>query len=215
MSDVRGQLAKLMQSTIMDAENWTYEAVRPLPVLPMWTKGQHVISDCSKGVQMLCRWAGAPDPMDNGFGPYGNSQTIWLVLRHLDTVEELEVGDIVTFGVDGQDHAAMVMEAGSDPLLWSDGHQGAPNAYRLSDDHRPHQFCKLPVITSPPSPGDNLRAMTGFYSWVAWRLGEGPWKLRGKANRTVRPNVPTVIPADWWRRYVQFLARRKKSLSAT
>ena len=71
-------------------------------------------------------------------------------------------------------------------------------------------LCKLPIVDPPMTPQDKLRAMTGFYSWVAWRLGEGPWKHYGELNKTVRPDVPKRISAQWWVRYRQFLANRHK-----
>lgn len=208
--DIRAALAKLMTATLADAANWTYAEVRPLEVPPSWKKGQKVTADCSKASQYLAKWAGAPDPMDNGFGPYGNSQTIWLALHHVDTAAALEVGDPVTFGQDGDQHAAMVMTPGADPLLWSFGHQGAPNTYRLSQDGRPAQFCKLPIIAPPPTPQDKLRAASGWFAWMKWALGEGEWKRYGKSNRSVRPAVPRVIPLSWWKRRAAFLLRRKR-----
>ncbi len=214
LAPARQRLLTLMQATIADEQanhSWTYAEVRPLatPVRP-WKPKMKVRGDCSKGVQWLAWWAKAPDPMQNGFGPYGNSQTIWSVLHPVDTPAELEVGDLVTFGYNGNKHAAMVMEPGPDPLLWSFGHQGAPDAYRLSQDKRPHQLRKLPVPDPPPSPQEKLRAMTGWFSWVAWRLGEGPWKPYGALSKAVRPAVPKLIPPLWWGRLAQFLADRKK-----
>lgn len=213
LAPARQRLVDLMNRTLQDEafyHDWTYRAVRPMPVPRSWTRGQKVVGDCSKGVQYLCRWAGAPDPMANGWSDWGNSQTIWITLAHVWAPEELEPGDIVVFGQDGQDHAAMVLLAGVDPLLWSFGRQGSPDTYRLSQDLRPKTYCKLPIADPPPTPQEKLRAMTGFYSWVAWKLGEGPWKKYGKANKTVRPNVPRRIPLNWWKRLVLFLANRKK-----
>jgi len=206
----RQKLKDLMEATLEDHNNWTYAFVRPLSVPSAWHKGQKVRADCSKAVQYLCRWAGVRDPMDNGYADWGNSQTLWLKLRHVSKPGQLEVGDVVTFGHDGEDHAAMVLEAGNDPLLWSFGHQGAPNTYRLSQDRREKQYLKLelpPIVTPEVS---KLRARKGWFAWVAWRLGEGDWKHFGKSNKTVRPNVPRVIPPNWWHRYAKFLLRRKK-----
>lgn len=211
--DIRGELATLMKATLADEQaqhDWTYLAVRPCFVPPSWQPGQKVSGDCSKGVQFLCRWASAPDPMGNSFSLYGNSQTIWLTLQHLPSAADLLVGDIVTFGHDGDEHAAMVLESGLDPVMWGFGHQGAPDSNPLSFDHREKQFLRLPVPKYVPTPEDKLRAKTGYFSWVAWKLGEGDWKHYGDANPTVRPDVPSVIPPSWWKRYVTFLANRKK-----
>jgi hypothetical protein len=221
LAPARQRLVEIMRATLADEHarhDWTYRAVRPLYVPHTWVPGQRVTSDCSKGVQYLCRWADAPDPMQNGFGPAGNSQTIWLRLHHVLSAGELEPGDPVIFGYDGRDHAAMALEAGPDPLLWSDGHQGAPNTYRLSQDHRLKTYCKLPVVVQPPTPQDKLRAHTDFYSWMAWSLGEGPWRHYGASNPAVRPNVGRVIAVShptWWKRRIEFIANRNKGDKAT
>lgn len=215
---VRDTLHQFMVATLKDEKEhgtWTYRAIRPMPVPRGWSPGLRITGDCSKGVQYLCRWANAPDPMGNNWSDYGNSATICMHLSHLDRPSQLEVGDIVTFGAGGSSHAAMVIERGSDPLLWSFGHQGAPNTYRLSQDRRTHQLLRLPVAVEPPTPAERLRARTGYFSWVAWKLGEGDWKKWGKANPKVRPNVPKVIPPLWWKRYAQFLLNRKKGDSPT
>ena len=213
-TDVRAALAQLMQETLADettARDWTYDEFRPLttPARP-WKPGTKITGDCSKGVQWLCWWAKAPDPMNNNFGPYGNSQTIWAALQHLDAAGQLLVGDIVTFGPDGDQHAAMVLTPGSDPLLWSFGHQGAPDTYLLSQDSRPAQYLRLPVPKYVPTPQDKLRAQTTWFAWVAWRLGEGGWQPYGKTAKAVRPNVPRLISPSWWKRYAAFILARKK-----
>lgn len=210
----RAELTRLMRETLADQHEhglWTYQALRPMPVPAAWRRGDRVFGDCSKGVQYLCRWAGVPtDPMGGGWGPYGNSSTLCVQLTHLATRGELRVGDIVTFGRYGSEHAAMVLETGPNPLLWSFGHQGAPSTYFLSQDRRPYQLLRLPVPDYVPTPADRLRARTDWFAWVAWRLGEGDWKTYGKTNPSVRPNVSKVIKPTWWRAYAAFLAARSK-----
>jgi len=212
----RERLANIMAATLADNaahHDWHYHAVRPMYVPHNWSVGQVVVGDCSKGVQYLARWAGVPhDPMGEKWGPYGNSQTLWLRLPHLLQASELKTGDIVTFGHNGDKHAAMVLEPGHDPLLWSFGHEGAPNTYRLSQDGRERQFLRLVLPEYVPPAEEALRAKTGWFAWVAWRLGEGDWRKYGKANATVRPNVPRVIPPTWWARLVVFLRNREKAL---
>lgn len=215
--DVRAKLKSLMLATLTDEKQhatWTYHAVRPMTVPAFWHPGQRVTGDCSKGVQFLCKWAGGPDPMQMVFGKYGNSQTLWLRCQHLGSPSELQVGDFVTFGYDGRDHAAMVLEAGRDPLLWSFGHQGAPNTYRLSQDHRPKQYLRNPVPRYVPTPEDKLRAKTGWFSWVAWKLGEGDWRSHKPSDPKVRPNVPKRIPLAWWKRYALFIKNRNQANAA-
>jgi len=212
--DIRKAMVKLMELTIADEQthgNWTYAAVRPLetPERP-WVPGVHRRGDCSKGGQWIAYWAGAPDPFGMDFGPYGNSQTAWSNLQHLDHASELLPGDMITFGRDGQKHLSVVQEAGADPLLWSWGHQGAPNNYRLSQDSRERQFLRMPIAAYVPTPEDKLRAKTGWFAWMQWALGEGDWKGHPKSAKGVRPNVPRPIPVSWWKRRAMFLLRRKR-----
>lgn len=207
---IRKKLRELMLATLADSENWTYRAVRPLPIPLTWRKGQKVISDCSWGVKLLNRWAKAPDPMRTGYGPWGNSGTLTASLPHLDHPSQLLVGDPVTFGPHGDEHAAAVLEPGDDPLLWSDGHQGAPNTYRLSNDHREQHYLRLILPDWKPTKADLLRAKTGYWSWLQWALAEGAWRGYTKRDRNVRPNVPKIIPLSWWKRRARFVANRNK-----
>lgn len=209
--DFRAASATLMRAILADEAahlDWTYDAVRPMVVPPSWKPGQKVRGDCSKGAQFINRWLDLPDPMGMNYGPFGNSQTLCLKLQHLDAPEELLVGDAVTFGEDGEEHAARVLVASADPLLWSFGHQGAPNSYPLSADGRPAQYLRVPMPVFVPTPADLLRAKTGWFSWVAWRLSEGDWRDRKLADPTVRPDVPQTIPGAWWTRLAAFEANR-------
>jgi hypothetical protein len=213
VTNVRTEIVRLAQAIVADEaahHDWTYAAVRPMPVPASWKPGQAVRGDCSKGVQYLCRWGGGPDPMGSGFGDYGNSTTLCAHLAHLASPSDLELADVVTFGNDGDEHAALVVETGADPLLWSFGHQGAPNVYQLSQDHRVAQCLRLPVGPVVVAPADRLRAETGYWAWLQWRLGEGDWAHYHAAAPDVRPHVPAVIPPGWWRRYTKFVLARKR-----
>jgi hypothetical protein len=215
MADLRKLLGNTMRETLSDPHGrWDYEAVRPIkPFGPRsYEQGRYVKADCSKGVQLICYWtSGVPDPMKESWDGYGNSATLAMRLQHLPLPSFLEVGDIVTFGPGGGDHATMVLESGSNPLLWSFGHPEArPNTYRLSQDPRVHQFLRNPVPIYVPTPDDRLRHMTGYWAWVQWRLGEGSWAHHKPADSKVRPNVPKLIPVAWWKQLAVFLANRKK-----
>src|SRR4051812_20205406 len=108
--DVRAELKRLMTATANDRAHWHYHAIRPITPPATWKSGQAVTADCSKGVQDLCRWAGAPNPMGGAWDGYGNSQTIWSHLQHLSNASQLEIGDLVTFGRNGEEHVVMVFE---------------------------------------------------------------------------------------------------------
>jgi hypothetical protein len=222
---IRGQMHTLMRETLAEEarlRDWTYAAIRPMPVPPIFVYGRAKRSDCSKGCQYLAKWGGAPDPMGRGFDAYGNSTTMTILLDHLDHLGELKVGDYVTFGYYGEDHAAAVMALVHDRdghvvdvILWSDGHQGAPNEYRLSWDHRYRRLLRNP-IPHPLTPMEKLRAKTGFWAWVQWRKGTGAWRGHGKRNKKVRPNIPRTIPARWWKRYAAiFLIHNRGANPAT
>lgn len=212
--DKRAVLDRLMRQTLEDSAHWTYRAVRPCAVPQTWHPSQPIVADCSKGVEFLCRWAEIPDPMHGSYGPWGNSATLAACLPHLGSTAALAIGDIVTFGPGGSSHAAMVLEPAPDPLLWSFGHQGAPNTYRLSEDSREYQLLRLPDPVPPPSPEVALRKMTGYWAWLKWSLGEGEWRDYGGSAKGVRPNVPRRIPAAWWVQRKRFLLARKKGNDA-
>lgn len=55
-----------------------------------------------------------------------------------------------------------------------------------------------------------LRGRAGYWSWLAWRLGEAAWKPYGKSNPKVRPHVPRQVPAAWWRREHAYLKERTR-----
>jgi hypothetical protein len=65
-------------------------------------------------------------------------------------------------------------------------------------------------VAITPTPADELRARDGWLAWAGWRLGDGDWGPYGKANRSVRPSVPSVVPPSWWGR----LSRRMASAPA-
>lgn len=216
-SAVRDAMGMTMQATLTDQtahQNWLYLAIRPLPLLGArghYPAGTQIRSDCSWGARLIAWWTpGTPDPMGSGFQGSGNSSTICARLDHLDHPSELMVGDPVTFGWNGNEHAAVCLEEGADPLLWSDGHPGAPNTYRLSYDRRPHQLLRLPVVDKPPTPDELLRGKTGYWAWVQWRLGEGSWRHKKPVDPVVRPAVPKLVSPGWWVKYAQFLAGREK-----
>lgn len=209
----------LMRETLGEQaalHDWFYRAYRPMYVPSTYVRGKRKYGDCSKGCQFIAKWGGAPDPMGRHFDAYGNSSTMTVHLPHLDHLSELKVGDYVTFGPYGSSHAACVMSllknsAGHtyDLILWSFGHQGAPNQYRLSYDRRERHYLRNP-IPHPLTAAEKLRAKTGFWAWVQWRKGVGHWHGHGKHNPKLRPNVPTRIPLKWWRRYAALFLKHTR-----
>lgn len=141
---VRGQLHALMAETAGNRYGWHYHEVRPLSIPPRLARG--VQADCSYGCVILCKWAGAPDPTGMSFDGYGNSTSMFQHLQHI-ALQDARVGDFGVFGPEGSWHAVMFYTAGTDnPMLWSHGHEGAPNFYPLSaDSRRPFTVLRNPV----------------------------------------------------------------------
>lgn len=161
----------VMVATLGNPYGWTYNLVRPLYLpkrrltraeLATITAAKKALallvtkyrSDCSWGAKTLFYLIGAADdPTGQAWGGYGNSSSIYSHLPKrfgLDNayhptgadLARCKVGDIGVVGVNGKDHVWVVMEEGSNPLVWSDGHQGAPNSYRVLDDaRRPISVC--------------------------------------------------------------------------
>lgn len=223
----RARLQKLMEQSVADQSkhgNWRYVFARPQEIISIYNSLLIVEADCGDGCRDLCHIAGVPDdPAGTHYADYGNTSSIWMHLHHAP-LSEMEIGDIFTFGrYAGEDHACMAYNVDDkvNPQVWNMGKQGQPVFTTLQTERNAHvgmtvTLCKLNLPPDPPpTPQELLQAKTGFYSWAAWRLGEGPWKHYGALNATVRPNVPKVISPAWWTRYTQFLLARKKGNKAT
>lgn len=219
----RSAMAAVMKQTVDDEAkygNATYAAVRPQTVLASYTSGEKWEADCSDGCRSVAHIAKLPDdPAGNNWADFGNSSSIWTHLHTDLPITAAEIGDIFTLGFStGEAHACMAYDVTdpSDPVVWNMGTEGQPVFRKLSQEIAGHPgmtvtLCKinLPPVPVPPAVA-HLRAQTGFYSWLAWVLGESDWRTYGKKNKNVRPNVPRVIPAAWWTRYAVFLKNRKK-----
>lgn len=101
--------------------------------------GHSIAMDCSEAVTCLCKWAGLHDPNGLHFDGYGNSHTLWAHLTHYSDAGRAKVGALCTFGPYGNDHVAMVMETGDDPLMWSHGYEGGPRRVRFSAERAIHR----------------------------------------------------------------------------
>lgn len=224
----RATLKGLMERSVQDEatyHNWNYVFARPQTVQIEYTS--HLVRpgvDCGDGCRVLCWTAKVPDdPAGTKYANYGNSSSIYFHLHHPnDALDQAEIGDILTFGFySGEHHAAMVYKYDPNPalfLLWNMGTQGQPVWSTLAAEMAYHagqtvSLCKLNLPPDPaPTHEDELRAMTGFFAWEAWRLGEGVklWLPYGKMNPKVRPNVPKKISTEWWAHNKAFMDGRKK-----
>lgn len=223
LATARARAVELIAETCADQAAHqldTYAAVRPQTIPSRWTKGQRLVLDCSDYARFICRVSGIPDPAGNGYAPYGNSSSIYMHSPHIPLADG-QPADIATFGYStGEKHASILYRFDTATRQWQVGNfgrQGQPVITWLATEIAAHRgmtmtVCRVQVADPPPTHADRLKAMTGFYAWVAWRLGEGRtlWQPYGPRNPHVRPNVPKVIPASWWTRLAQFLANRRK-----
>lgn len=222
LSPARERCADLIRKTCADQERLghdVYGFFRPQTIPPAYVPGMKLVLDCSDYCRFVVRAAGVDDdPAGNDWASFGNSSSIWTHLHHVD-LKDAQPGDIVTFGYwTGEKHACILLDRDAKTGQWRVGNfgkQGQPVITWLAHEMAFHHgmtmtVCRLNVVEPPPTPEGRLRAETGFYHWVAWKLGEGAWKKYGKANKTVRPDVPFVISPVWWKRYAVFLKNRKK-----
>jgi len=171
LSGWQKHLHTVMVATLGNPYGWTYNEVRPLylpkrrlTVTELATfagvkKGLGLLvsryrSDCSFGAKTLFWLIGAKDdPTGTNWGPWGNSSSIYAHLPkrfglnnayHPASADlaRCEVGDILVVGLNGGEHVAVILEKGPNPLVWSDGHNGAPDSYHVLDDaRRPISVC--------------------------------------------------------------------------
>jgi hypothetical protein len=171
LTGAQARLHKVMVATVGNPFGWTYNFIRPL-TLPkgkltnadfasraalnaaLKRLVSRYRSDCSWGGKTLFWLVGcADDPTGEKWNGWGNTSTTYQHLPKrpgLDNamhpapadLARCQVGDIGLVGENGSDHFFIIMEAGPNPLVWSDGFNGAPNSYHVLDDpRRPISVC--------------------------------------------------------------------------
>ncbi len=101
--------------------------------------GGHLMMDCSQGVTCLYKWAGLDDPNGLDYAYAGFTGTLLRHLRHYSEASRARTGALVVYGPGTGDHVSMVMDHGTNPLLWSHGFDGGPQLIRLSVQSRFHR----------------------------------------------------------------------------
>lgn len=118
-----------------------YEQIRPFSVEFTFP---HFI-DCSGFVAWCYRIAGAPDPYKLGYAGIGNTQML------LDKGTEIPLskvrpGDVVVYAKGrplSEQHAAVIVQKGADPLTISQGMEGDPSFVRVSQDGRKPTYLRF------------------------------------------------------------------------
>jgi hypothetical protein len=214
-SQVRTRMAALMDATVRNAGSWHYAQFRPCGAHVTWEDavGGTVWADCSAGSAIVCRLAGAPNPLHAGaFDGYGNTESCYDHLAILPGgASAMSVGDPVVYGpAGGTHHMALCRQPGNDPILWSNGWEGAPEFIRYSTEHARQggvATCHRLMLPDPVPPP--LPEIDPFWAWLRWYLGEG--EFRGHQQEPgLRPKgLPARIPSAWWTREKKFLAARR------
>lgn len=146
--DQRQHLAAVMRWTAAKNAQIHYSQARPMSAIhlteqqtvDLFAAGHSITMDCSGGVTQLCKWAGLSDPNGLNYDGYGFTGTLLSnkQLQHYTDPSKAGVGAIVVFGPGTGEHAAMVLEPGRDPLIWSHGSEAGPLLLRLSEEQKFH-----------------------------------------------------------------------------
>lgn len=150
----------------------------------------------------------------------GESASVGFLLKgareHDWVVSSPRRGDAVCFfwgSDDWPDHMGLVRRLDGPLLLTVEGNTSSDD--RGSQDEgdgvylktRDPRTTRMTYFRVPGSPDP----VAGFWQWLTWSLGEGEYRKHGRNNKAVRPTgLPPRIPAEWWERRKQFLARRAR-----
>lgn len=121
-----------------------YVESRPIPLKLIKAHRQNN-TDCSGWIIGVYFSAGAPDPSGNGYDGAGFTGSFLDHCQHVKQTE-LQVGDIVEFGgLDAKAHASLVIQAGDDPMMASNGFDGGPIPISLSAEIAQRRAGGFPV----------------------------------------------------------------------
>jgi len=121
--------------------NFHYQQVRPFSV----ALKVEMFLDCSAFVAWCYRQAGAPDPYGLGYAGIGNTESL-LAKGQRVPVTKIRPGDVVVYSADrpvSEQHAAVIVAKGTDPLTVSMGQEGDPSLVRVSQDGRKPTYLRF------------------------------------------------------------------------
>lgn len=207
-------MATLMDATVRNRARWHYAQFRPCGAHVTWEEAVDgsVWADCSAGIGIIARLCDAPNPFHAGaIDGIGNTGWCWKHLDHI-SLHELQVADCVIYGPgpDGTHHMAMCRERGPDPLLWSNGWEGAPEFIRYSTEkaRQGDVVTCVRLMAADPEP-DPLPVGDVWWEWLRWHLGEGEFKGHRRDPKLRPKSAPLPLPLTWWARARKFVAARE------
>jgi hypothetical protein len=122
----RAEVKAQLEWLISHHDNVHYSELRPIPLARFRDHQLPVTTDCSGSIIGANFAAGAPDPSGLRYNGQGYTGSF---LTHLDHVAAVSVreSDIVVFGAYPGLHAVAVLSPGSDPEIFTHGHEGQPD----------------------------------------------------------------------------------------
>jgi hypothetical protein len=134
VSSARTRFVALLHWGIKHEPAIHYQQVRPVPVRStIWTLPLFI--DCTGIGILFAKWAKAPDPSGKKFSGAGRTSDFLANCKRIRK-SELKPGDIVQFD---DSHACYVLQARTDPLLFSHGMERGPLAISLSAEIGYHE----------------------------------------------------------------------------
>jgi cell wall-associated NlpC family hydrolase len=151
MADVRADIVKWAMWAVQNKKRFHYLQARPFT----YRLTAPINIDCSGFVGWCYKQAGAFDPYQRQHSGIGYTGTLIELGKKL-IIPRLQVkpGDIVVYSVDrptSEQHTAVVVAGGKDPLTVSMGQEGDPSLVHVSQDPRKPTFYRFPTGQAWPA----------------------------------------------------------------
>lgn len=131
-----------------DVRTMTIHGIATLAQLEAAIAAGTLTIDCSQSVTLIAHVSGAKDPNGGNWSSDGYTGTLLTGCEHI-TRAQAKPGDLRVFGGGTGHHVCMVMQTGSDPLLFSHGQENDPIAISESVEAKYQPpggtFLRLPI----------------------------------------------------------------------
>jgi hypothetical protein len=118
-----------------DKRTMTIHAIATLEQLEAKIATNTLTLDCSQAVTLIAHVAGAKDPNGHNFADDGFTGSLLKGCVHISKAQA-KPGDLRVFGGGDGHHVCMIMQIGTDPLLFSHGQENDPIAISESVEAR-------------------------------------------------------------------------------
>ena len=150
-TNVQTQIVNWALWAVAHKRRFHYKQVRPFP----YHVEAPILTDCSGFIGWCFKQAGAMDPYRRQHIGIGNTETLIANGKKL-IIPRLQVrpGDVVVYSVDRpvqEQHTALVVAGGKDPVTVSMGQEGDPSFCKVSQDGRKPTFYRFPTVQVWPA----------------------------------------------------------------